>query len=307
MLSSSRRVIFITVAAVLTACGSANNQSGNDRLDMLEAEYGAVQSQSFAKSADHAAPSSLGAQDENPASQSFLAYRYNYSFALPLKAVTSTAKSHAAICLDAGADKCQVLNSSTSTHNEDYASANLQLRAEPAWLESFNEDIQNSVADAKGDMTNSGVSAEDLTRSILDTDARLKAQTTLRARLENLLETRDAKLPDLLALERELARVQGEIESATTTLNVLRKRVSMSIVDINYQTKQTAVSRGALSPISQSLKRFLGNVAGGIGNVIDFVSYVLPWLLFVILPGLWVLRWFWRRRRNLKSKAKPQS
>lgn len=299
-----KRLIFMTTAALtLTACGNSTYDASNAPAPMMES--GAMMAQdSYSKMAADVAPAPPGQpqSSENPSAQSFLAYRYNYGFALPVKAVASTAKSHSALCQDAGADLCQVLSSNTSAQNEDYVSASVQLRAEPEWLKTFTAKIQTSVTEAKGEMTHSGVSAEDLTRSILDTDARLKAQTTLRTRLEGLLETRDAKLPDLLALERELARVQGDIESATTTLGVLKKRVSMSVVDINYQTKQVAVSRGSLSPIGTSLKRFVGNIAEGIAGVIEFISVILPWLLLVILPGLWFVRWFWRRRKG-KAKA----
>lgn len=249
-----------------------------------------------------------GQSTENPTSQSFLAYRYNYGFQLPAKSVAATSKSHADMCLKAGPSKCQVLNSSTSSRNEDNVSANLSLRAEPEWLESFKADIQNSVQAAKGKMTNSSVSAEDLTRQLLDTDARLKAQTTLRDRLQGLLATRNAELKDLLALERELARVQGQIESATTTLNVLRKRVSMSVVDINYQSQSVAVSQSALSPIARALKNFTGQFAYGLSNVIDFFAGILPWLIFVILPGLWIVRRWWRGRKApavKKTATKP--
>ncbi len=234
---------------------------------------------------------------DNPMAQSYLAYRYNYGFELPSAAVASTAKSHADICQDAGANKCQILSSSTNDNNADFVTARLSLRAEPKWLESFIDEIKDSVSSAEGRMISNSVSAEDLTRSILDTDARLKAQTTLRDRLQTLLATRDAKLPDLLALERELARVQGEIESATTTLAVLRQRVSMSQVDIGYQSKQVAVSQNAVSPIVRALKGFVGEFSYGLANVISFFAGILPWLLLVILPGLWLLRRFWRKRK----------
>jgi len=147
---------------------------------------------------------------------------------------------------------------------------------------------------------------QDLTRQILDTDARLKAQTTLRDRLQGLLATRNAELKDLLALERELARVQGQIESATTTLNVLRKRVSMSVVDINYQSQSVAVSQSALAPIGRALKGFVGQFAYGLSNVIEFFAGILPWLIFVIIPGLWVLRRWWRGR-NVRPKPKAKT
>lgn len=248
-------------------------------------------------SADGAQPTAPPTEtSSNPVSQSFLAYRYTYGFSLPAKAVAGTAKSHAQICLDAGPAKCQLLSSNTNARSADYVNAYVNLRAEPNWLKRFTADIQSSIEAAKGEMTESGVTAQDLTRSILDTDARLKAQKALRTRLEGLLETRNAELPDLLSLERELARVQGEIESATSTLNVLRKRVSMSEVNINYQSQQVAISGSTMGPIARSMKNFFGTVAYSLSLVIDFIAAILPWLILVI-PGLWLLRRWWRRRK----------
>lgn len=298
-----KKIIFVLGAAVLVACDGAMEHSADMSAPQAEMAPAPMMAQSFsAERKQSDGPGQPNQTQESPSAQSFLAYRYNYTFALPVKSVAATAKSHAKMCIEAGADKCQLLSSNTSAGSKDYANAYLQLRAEPKWLETFTSNVQSSVKDAKGDMTNSGVTAEDLTRSILDTDARLKAQLTLRTRLEGLLETRNAKLPDLLALERELARVQGQIESATTTLNVLKKRVSMSVVDLNYQTKQVAVSRGAFSPIGGAQKRFAGNLSGGIAGVIDFASYALPWLVLIVLPGFWLFRRYWRGRRIRKAQ-----
>ncbi len=251
-------------------------------------------------------PPTPDTNNNNPSGLNFLAYRYNYGFRLPARAVAATSKSHAQTCLDAGPRLCQVINSSTSAYNEDNVTANLSLRAEPDWLEGFKTSMQSSVEAAKGKMTNNSVSAEDLTRQILDTDARLKAQKTLRDRLQGLLATRDAKLNDLLALERELARVQSQIESATTTLNVLRKRVSMSVVNINYQSESVAVSQSALAPIGRALKGFVGGFSRGLADVINFLAGVLPWLLIVILPALWLFRRWWRSRSSKKKIARTK-
>jgi hypothetical protein len=299
-----KRVLFGLALLSLSACEPAGMRLSS------EADYGAIaepapvmMSDGFAAEKRAAAPSSPQVSETSTA-QSYLAYRYNYGFELPSKAVAATAKSHADMCQAAGANKCQILSSSTNDNNADYVSANLALRAEPEWLESFIGDIQNSVTNAEGRMTSNSVSAEDLTRSILDTDARLKAQTTLRDRLQGLLATRNAELSDLLALERELARVQGQIESATTNLAALRQRVSMSRVDINYQSKRLAVSQSAFTPVTNSLKGFVRKLSYGLSNVIDFFAGILPWLLLVILPGLWLLRWFWRRRKpKVNSKV----
>ena len=296
--------LILASTLLLTACEGSQGLMEGSSAPMMAPPSPQIQRAESMDMAPAKTASPSGQSTENPTSQSFLAYRYNYGFQLPAKSVAATSKSHADMCLEAGPSKCQVLNSSTSSRNEDNVSANLSLRAEPQWLENFKTDLQSSVEAAKGKVTNSSVSAEDLTRQLLDTDARLKAQTTLRDRLQSLLATRNAELKDLLALERELARVQGQIESATSTLNVLRKRVSMSVVDINYQSQSVAVSQSSLSPIGRALKDFVGQFAYGLSNVIEFFAGILPWLIFVIIPGLWILRRWWRGRKTpSKTKA----
>lgn len=298
-----RRFFIGLTALTLAACG--NNEPYHSTEYAAEpAPAPMVSADEFssvsAKRANYggASQSTSAAGASVPAAQSYLAYRYNYGFELPSKTVAPTAKSHADMCRMAGSTKCQLLSSTTNDIKGDYVSSYISFRAEPEWLESFMTDIKKTVSDAEGTMTSNSVSAEDLTRSILDTDARLKAQTTLRDRLQGLLETRNAKLTDLLALERELARVQGEIESATTTLAVLRQRVSMSRVDINYTSKPVAINAQTTSPIIRSLKGFIGQFSHGLANVIDFFAAILPWLILVILPGLWFIRWIWRKRKS---------
>lgn len=242
-----------------------------------------------------------GGVSESPAATNYLAYRYGYDFSLPVIAVKSTAERHAQLCLDAGPRLCQILSQSTQDYDADNVSASITLRAEPDWLVQFSETMSQSVEEADGKLTSSRVSAEDLTRQILDVDARLSAQTTLRDRLQGLLETRNAELSDLLALERELARVQGEIESATSRLRALRERVNMSIVDISYQTKRRAVSGSVFSPIGSALKEFVGTISQGLAAVINLIAFVLPWILLIILPGIWLVLWLRRRVSRKKT------
>jgi len=288
--------------ALLAGCGDAGSggiaseaEYNESFADMAASPPPPAVSKQMASRAQEPAPQpdAVG----NPSFQSFLAYRYNYAFALPAKAVANAAQSHAEQCLAAGPTVCQVLSSTNQTYSDKNVNARLQLRAEPKWLEGFTSAVIESVEEAKGDLTSQTVTAEDLTRQILDTDARLNAQKTLRTRLEKLLATKDAKLEDLLALERELARVQGGIESATTTLNVLRKRVSMSVVDISYQSQHVAVSRSAFSPIGRAFKNFAGNASQSLAGVIEFISYALPWLI-VLIPGFWLIRRVWRKRKR---------
>ncbi len=306
----------IAMAFILGACENSStfqaDRSSNMAapvMDMAEStavQNGQIQSSKMrAEDASSPVPPPNLQSDDNPSNQNFLAYRYNYGFTLPTRSIASTSTSHAQTCHDAGPRLCQVLNSSTSAFNEDNVTARLTLRAQPEWLEGFKSNLQSSVEAAKGKMISNSMSSENLTRQILDTDARLKAQTTLRDRLQGLLATRNAELTDLLALERELARVQSEIESATTTLNVLRKRVSMSTVDIYYQSQSVAVSQSAIAPIGRALKGFVRSFSHGLAAAITFLASVLPWLLLIIFPTFWLIRRWWRSRsiQNTPSKT----
>lgn len=285
----------------LVACNGNNGGDLNDRLNVsAEADFAPALFEA-PQAMRKAAPDRVETENSADPAGVFLAYRYGYGLVTPAFYVKSTAEKHMQICRAAGPSKCQITGSNTNNYSEIDIRANLSLRAEPDWLQTFVSDMKSDIAEVNGRIESENTSVEDLTRAILDTDARLKAQTTLRKRLENLLETREAKLPDLLALERELARVQGEIESATANLKALRARVSMSVVNISYTSERVAVSGSSFAPIGEAIKDFVGIVSKGLAGVIRFVAIMLPWLLFVIIPGLFALRWFWRRRKKTKT------
>lgn len=248
-----------------------------------------------------------GAGNTAQAPQSFLAYRYGYGLVMPAAAVKPTTDKHIQLCRNAGPAKCQITGSNTNSFSDENISATLALRAEPNWLIGFVDEIKADVAEVDGKVQTETTSAEDLTRAILDTDARLKAKRILQKRLENLIETRDAELPDLLALEREIARVHGEIESATANLKALRARVSMSIVNINYTSERLAVSRSSVSPIGAAFKDFISILSQTTAGVIRFAAVLLPLMLFVILPGFFGFRWLWRRRKVWPTLAPETS
>ena len=233
-----------------------------------------------------------------PATASYLAYRHSLGLVLPTAAVEPTMAAHMRECQEAGPTTCQVLGSRSDSYGDDSVSASLSLRADPNWLEAFRTRIRLDAESGDGRVTSSSVSVEDLTRSILDTDARLRAQTALRDRLQTLLETRDGELADLLAVERELARVQGEIESATSVLKALRQRVDMSALDVSYSSRVSAVSSSAFAPLGRSFRSFFRNAAYALSTVVDAASFLLPWFLLVILPLAWLARRAWRRRRQ---------
>jgi len=137
----------------------------------------------------------------------------------------------------------------------------------------------------------------------VDGEARLNSMKTMRDRLQALLRDRPGKLSDLLEIERELARVQADIDSRESVLAALKLRVAMSSLTLSYTPKYTAVSESIWRPLGDAFSGFMPNIAATLAAIIVFVSEILP---VVVIGGLliWLALWLFGRRRR---KAKPAS
>lgn len=238
-----------------------------------------------------------------PVAEQYIAYAHTVGMRLPVKSIEPTMQGHIAACNAAGPSVCIVTNSWLNAYSADSVSASLNIRAAPAWIDTFLSGVEAEATAAKGEITNRQTTAEDLTVSIIDTGARLKAQQTLQERLQKLLADRPGELGDLLETERELARVNGEIDSLKSSLAALRQRVDMSQLSVSYETKINPVSQGALQPLGDAFGSFFYNLASAIAAVVTAFAIGLPWLLLIgALLWIW-LRLIWPRIRKKKPSA----
>jgi len=99
---------------------------------------------------------------------------------MPSKSVKPTTDKHIQICRDAGPRLCQITGSNTNSYSDEDVRSNLSLRADPDWLVGFISGLKADVEDVDGNIQTETTSVEDLTRAILDTDARLKANSGTR-------------------------------------------------------------------------------------------------------------------------------
>jgi len=225
-----------------------------------------------------------------------LAYVYGAALEAPADAVAGLMEGHAAACRAAGPRTCLVFGSE-ATAQGDWTSAYLNIRAEPGWLAEFRAGLEGDAEEAGGRLVSTSMNAEDLTTQIVDTEARLKALRTLRDRLEAILETKPSDVKALLEVERELARVQGQLDAAQSRLAVMRQRVDMSILNLRYETKRTAVNRGVFSPLVDAVRDALRVFIESVATVITIVVAAIPFLV-IGAPILWgIFRFIFRRRK----------
>jgi len=80
------------------------------------------------------------------------------------------------------------------------------------------------------------LSAEDVTEQLVDNQARLDTLKASRDRLRLQLQVA-AKVEDVLAIERELTRIQSEIESLEGRLKVLQNDVAFTQVSLTLERR----------------------------------------------------------------------
>ncbi len=105
-----------------------------------------------------------------------------------------------------------------------------------------------------GHETHRRISAQDVTELYIDTEARLKNAIALRDRLKKLLK-RAVNVKDVLIIEKELTRLQSDIDSMEGKLKNLKGRVDYSSIALSLDQKTI------LGP--------LGYVFKGVGWVIE--------------------------------------
>jgi hypothetical protein len=286
--------ILLTILGTVLALSACNSEHSQDR---VSGEMMAIRA---------AEPAPMVAKQAPATIQRMLAYRYQFQFSIPAKNLKAVSQKALDACGSAGPNHCQIVSSSLQQYSDDEVSAHISLRVEPKWFESYRQSLNQDSREAGGKLVNSNVSAEDLTLAISDSDAKLNALKTLRTRLTALLETQGSTVKDLMEVERELARVQGQIEAGTARLRVLRTRVSMSEVILSYETKSVPASRSAFRPVVQALTDFVGTVSEGLAGLIYFIALILPWMI-VGIPAIWLLRKWWRGRKPRKTKASQGS
>lgn len=311
---SLRMIMLGAGALTLAACGGGSG-SDYDRPAAAPIMETMVADESFDAGAEFKSNRSRpaggapndGASVGEPTAEQYIAYSHNLGLSFPKGGVEPMMAAHTEACRAAGTETCIVINSNVYSQEEDYASGNLSIRATPAWIESFLGAIEGETEQAGGEITQRSTRAEDLTRQIIDTGARLEAQKTLRGRLLGLLERRDGELGELLQIERELARVTGEIESVEAQLKTLRLRVSMSSLDVNYQTKVPAFSGSRENPLGAAFGDFFYNLSSAIAAVITAFAVGLPWVLLIgVFLWIW-LKLIWPRLRGKKKKAPSEA
>jgi hypothetical protein len=215
-----------------------------------------------------------------------LAYEHNISIEMDKELLPTRLREVEAACNADRASGCTVLDVSLDS-NQNLPSGNIRMRLAPAGVEPL-----IALASKDADVTGRNTRAEDLAEPVADTERQLALMTLHRDRLTEFMKNKDIKVEQLITVSKELATVQAQIDSLGTQHANLRRRIDTDLLTINLSLPRRAYVSDP-TPVTDAIRYFGNDFRQAVGMVIRFLAVILPWLV-IVLPGLFLLRLFWR-------------
>lgn len=137
---------------------------------------------------------------------------------------------------------------------------------------------------------------QDVTQEHIDLAARLKNLQATETQLREFY-AKAKNVTEMLAIEQELSRVRGEIESMRAQMSYLERQAAMSTVTVELTgptpiVEPTGEDWGFVAALRQALRGFVGTI-----NVLIVLTGTLAPVLVIALVAFYVIRAIVRRRR----------
>lgn len=181
-------------------------------------------------------------------------------------------------------------NTSVEAGDRQVRRANMQLRIPSARF----DEVMGGLAPL-GKVESVNATAQDVGEEFVDVSARVANARRLEERLITILATRTGKLEEVLAVERELARVREEIDRYEGRIRYLKSRVAISTLELSLHEKEplAGTSPGSnvlVEAFVNAWRNFVHFVAG----FIAILGYLIP---LGVLVAIGFVAWRTLRRR----------
>jgi len=263
-------MLLASAALTLTACSEA--EQGRDA---PPAEIVAQDSASASSSSETAS-----AAEEIPVSLPHLAYAYDFLFSLPSEDLRRLQRQHATLCEQQGPASCQIAGMTTQGQIEDEMSGELQLLVATSHARAFGALLEDEAESMGAEQRTANIATEEVSKQLVDTEARLASRIELRDRLREVLRTRRGTVEELIEAERGVAGVNEEIDQARAWLAETEGRVAFSQMTVRYESA-VPVGGDLLGPVKAAF--------GSVGSILGWMLAAMIICGAVVLPILGVM------------------
>lgn len=142
----------------------------------------------------------------------------------------------------------------------------------------------------------------DVTQEHVDLDARLKNLRSTEAQLRTFM-TKAKNVTEMLAVEKELSRIRGEIESMEAQIAYLERQAAHSTVTIELTGPKPVVRPvgedwGFVAALTESVRAFVRTI----NTMIVAIGAITPIVLILVATGL-IIKVLMRRKRKTVDSA----
>jgi hypothetical protein len=146
--------------------------------------------------------------------------------------------------------------------------------------------------------------SQDVSEEFVDLEARIANEKRLEERILELLKKPEGEIKEVIEVERELARVRGEIEKMEGRVRFLTDRTAYTTITIDAVERETYVAApppGLWTRVAQTWSESLNALRQLAEDILVGLVAILPWLVVatVICVALWSL--LRSRKRRVKT------
>lgn len=210
-----------------------------------------------------------------------LAYEHELTLALPGALLAPRMQATREACETARFGACNILGIT-----EDGNGGEIILRIAPTGVEPM-----VAMAAEGGKLGQRITTAEDLADAVADVRRRQDRLQAQQQRLDELAKRKDITVSDLIALSKEQASIENELQELAQLAAGQQRRLDTNRVTLNFRASDGANQQSRFSRMFSNLG---DNLANGTADALERASYVLPFVILAF-PVVWLWVWLWRR------------
>jgi len=155
-----------------------------------------------------------------------------------------------------------------------------------------------------GRLRDLSITADDITEQYFDLEVRIRNGKRLEVRLVELLGRASNNLGDLFNVERELARVRGDLDLLEGKQRFWDNQVAFSTFSVEIEGPRPALAAdegGIWATLANAFKQAGENFVSAIAGLLAATGWLVP-VAAALALAFWLLRRLWRllRRRSAK-------
>ena len=215
----------------------------------------------------------------------YLAYEHYAVIRLDKTTINQRLTEAREACISGRFGTCDLLG--IELGDEESGSGSLSVRIVPEGVDKL-----MSMAGEGGKLLRRNTQAKDLAQAVSDNEqVRERLQRQFKT-LEQFQDRKDLSVSDMLALAREMAEVQVQLDAAAQQSAQQQRRISTNLLTLNFSSEYQRPGR--FDRLGKAFSELLDNITDGAAKALEMIGYGTPFVI-VLFPLALLARWLWRK------------